>query len=566
MEKAFLVSLLAGLALASLLPPLPAQTVGGVEDLKWRFDGVGNQDQLGFSVAIAGDVDADGIDDVIVGAPNGTPSLAGKAYVFSGATGAQLWRFDGLATNDQLGWSVAGAGDVNGDGFSDLIVGAPGAAPNGVLGAGSAYVFSGATGAQLFRFDGPSGGAALGFSVAGAGDVDGDGSPDQIVGAVGASPNNLATAGSAYVFSGVTGTQLWRFDGQAAYDDLGNTVAGAGDVNGDGFADLIVGAFTADPNGLNDAGAAYVFSGATGAQIWRFAGQAASEYQGYSAAGAGDVNGDGTPDLIVGALGTDPNGLTDAGSAFVYSGATGAQLWRFDGLGSGDQFGRFVAGPGDVDGDGFPDLMVGAPYADPGSLWNAGSAYVFSGAAGTLQWSFNGPAASDLLGYSGAGGGDVDGDGLPDLMAGDIGADPNGLQSAGSAFVFTFNPILTASSETFSVSAGGTIDYPIDFPDVDAGQKYGILLSLHGTGPTLFKGLLVPLTKDSFFVDSIHGHTPPQGVGFQGVLDAQGKSLAHFTAGPGSLPGKVVGNTLFLAAVNKNFDFSSVFRRIDFTP
>jgi len=557
---------LAGLALAFLPALLPAQTVGGTEDLQWRFDGAAAHDDFGFSLSGAGDVDGDGFDDLIVGAIGAAPNgllYAGSAYVFSGSTGVQLWRFDGLA-GDKLGYSVDGAGDVDGDGFADLIVGAPRADPNGLLLAGSAFVFSGKTGTKIWRFDGPTSGDSLGISVSGAGDVDGDGFPDLVVGAHEADPNGLTNAGSAFVFSGATGALLWRFDGQAAFDALGSFVAGAGDVDGDGRADLIVGAIYSDPNGLFDAGSAFVFSGAAGTQLWRFDGLAASEWLGWSVAGAGDVDGDGFADLIVGAHFAAPNGLTDAGSAFVFSGATGTQLFRFNGQTAGDYLGFSVAGAGDVDGDGFSDLIVGAILSDPNGLADAGSAFIFSGATGAQLFRLNGQAAWDHLGYSVAGAGEVDGDGRPDLVLGSTQAGGSG--NAGSAFIYTFNPILTATAETFSVSAGGTIDYPIDFPDVDGGEKYGFLLSAKGTGPTVFKGLLVPLTKDKFFKDSIHGNTPSQGTGFQGTLDPQGQALAHFTAAPGSLPGKLIGHSLFLAAVNKKFDFSSVARRIDFLP
>jgi len=502
---------LAGLTLAFLPTLLSAQTVGGTEDVKYRFDGA--------------------------------------------------------AAVDELGYSVSGAGDVDGDGFDDLIVGAPIADPGGLAGAGSAFVFSGADGSQLFRFDGSVAFDQLGFSVSGAGDVDGDGFADLIVGARQADPNGLSGAGSAFVFSGADGSQLFRFDGQAAGDDLGRSVSGAGDVDGDGFADLIVGARLADPGGLADAGSAFVFSGADGSQLFRFDGSAAFDQLGFSVSGAGDVDGGGFADLIVGAFGADLSGLTNAGSAFVFSGADGSQLFRFDGSAAFDQLGFSVSGAGDVDGDGFADLIVGAPHADPGGLSGAGSAFVFSGADGSQLFRFDGQASSDLLGFSVSGAGDVDSDGFADLIVGALLADPSGLSDAGSAFVFTFNPILTASGEVLSVTSGGTIDYAIDFPDVDAGAAYMILISARGTGPTTRHGLAIPLTPGNIFRASFHGKTPSFASGFQGTLDSEGKATAQVTAQPLALPLKLFGRRtpLHLAVINSNFDFSSVARRLRFT-
>jgi len=507
-------------------------------------------------------VDGDGFDDFIVGDPlgrlNNGLNQRGVAFVFSGATGAQLFRFDGLADFDSFGSSVAGAGDVNGDGFDDLIVGAEFADPHGSA-SGLAFVYSGRNGNQLFRINGMAAGDELGNSVAGAGDLDGDGFDDFIVGARFADPNGVQNAGSVFVFSGATGTQIFRFDGSVV-GELGFSVAGAGDVDGDGVPDLILGAPSTSVNGNSGAGSAFVFSGRTGAQIWRLDGRFFLDNLGWSVAGAGDVNGDGRPDLIVGAPQASSNGLMSNGYVQVFSGATGAPFFQFNGTEAGALLGFSVAGAGDLDRDGLADIIVGAISASPNGLASAGSAYVFSFAATEpLFFRFDGFAAGDRLGASVAGAGEVHGH-----TAMIIGAPQ--INNSGFAVVYTFNPILTTSSETFSVSAGGTIHYLIEFVDSFAGAKYGMLLSARGTGPTLFKGLLIPLQRDSFFVASTKGNTPLQGKNFQGTLDSQGQALARFTAGPGNIPNKLIGRSIFLAAVNKKLDFASVARRIDFTP
>ena len=182
-------------------------------------------------------------------------------------------------------------------------------------------------------------------------------------------------AGRAYVYSGQYGDTIYTFTGEAAYDWFGYSVSGAGDVDDDGYADFIVGAGRNDAGGSN-AGRAYVYSGRYGNLLYTFTGEAASDYFGNSVSGAGDVDGDGYADLIVGARYNDAGG-NDAGRAYVYSGQTGGLIYTFNGEAAGDLFGYRVSGAGDLDGDGNVELMVGAKYNDAGGT-DAGRAYVFS--------------------------------------------------------------------------------------------------------------------------------------------------------------------------------------------
>jgi hypothetical protein len=280
--------------------------------------------------------------------------------------------FNGDLAGDEFGRAVCGAGDVNNDGFDDLIVGAPLDDNNGAS-SGSARVFSGANGTILYTFNGDSAGDQLGYSVSGAGDVNNDGFDDVIVGAFD-DDNNGSGSGSARVYSGATGAILYTFNGDSAGDRFGWSASGAGDVNNDGRADLIVGALNDDNNGSNS-GAARVFSGATGAILYTFNGDSAFDNFGSSVSGAGDVNNDGFDDLIVGANRDDNNG-SDSGSARVFSGANGAILSVFNGDSEDDEFGISVSSAGDVNNDGFADLIVGAPFDDNNGS-NSGSAYVF---------------------------------------------------------------------------------------------------------------------------------------------------------------------------------------------
>ena len=402
----------------------------------YTLNGDSAADSFGWLVSGAGDVNGDGIPDLIVGAylddNNGTDS--GSARVFSGADGSVLYTFNGDSPGDWFGISVSGAGDVDGDGFADLIVGARLDDNNGDA-SGSARVFSGADGSVLYTFNGDSVFDVFGCSVSGAGDVNGDGYADLIVGAPG-DDNNGSGSGSARVFSGFDGSVLYTFLGDSALDTLGLRVSGAGDVDGDGFADLIVGAPFDDNNG-NRSGTARVFSGIDGSILYSFVGDDPEDWLGTGVSGAGDVDGDGFADLIVGAFRDGTNG-TDSGSARVFSGFDGSILYTFDGDSPGDLFGVSVGGAGDVDGDGFADLIVGA-FRDDTNGTDSGSARVISGRTGSVLYTLFGDSSGDWFGLSVSGVGDVDGDGYPDLIVGAPNDDNSGTDS-GSARVISGRP------------------------------------------------------------------------------------------------------------------------------
>lgn len=345
--------------------------------------------RFGYSINSAGDVNMDGYLDLIVGAPYDSSSveLGGRAFVFSGQEGAVLYTLSGPEEGELFGTCVDGAGDVDGDGYDDLIIGAP---LNSVAheGSGRAYVISGKTGASLHLFDGDAVGDRLGFSVAGASDVDNDGYDDLIVGA----PQPIRSgsfvgAGYARVYSGMDGSTLHTLTGTDGGDQFGCSVDGGEDLDLDGYDDLIVGAkledIDANPLNGDGYGSVRAFSGFDGSQLFGLFGSSAGDLLGQSVSGAGDVNMDGYPDFIAGASQPSFTNTSNApGYIRVYSGLNGSSLHSVPGNSASLAFGWAVAGAGDVNGDGYCDVIVGDPlYLKDGAV--GGRVRVLSGASGS---------------------------------------------------------------------------------------------------------------------------------------------------------------------------------------
>ena len=495
--------------------------------------------RLGNSVAGAGDVDGDGVDDVIIGAPHedhGGMINAGAAIVYSGIDGSILHHFLGTQQWGYLGDSVASAGDVDGDGIPDLIVGTQ----QEYQGIGNAYVYSGADGSILYSFSGTNHQDYFGASVSAAGDVNGDGHADVIVGAPWAGANRY---GAAFVYSGADGSILHSFYGNAGYD-FGRSVSSMEDLDGDGYGELILGA-PRESHFLDEEGAVYLISGGTGFILRTFYGATSRGMFGCSVSSLTDFDGDGISDLIIGASKSYLPGLPDAGAAFVYSGA-GHPLLSVHGTQAYSNFGTSVSHAGDVDGDGFSDVIIGADKEDS---W-AGSAYILSGPTGGLIHSLHGGDEPDRLGHSVSSAGDVNGDGLDEVIIGAPEDTHDGKQDAGSAYVYSTAPpaFLRSNLSLLSTSQGGIIHLDMEFRQQPSGLPYRTLLSLIGTGPTVF-GCEIPLTQDPYTIQSYHGAYPFRIHAFMhGVLDANRSARAHIAIPPGR-QNAAIGRTLYFAVV-----------------
>jgi hypothetical protein len=409
----------------------------GAQQLLFRFDGTRAEQGLGGAVLGAGDLNRDGVPDIAVGAPIDDFAI-GTAFVYSGAKGTTLYQVYPLELRGYFGAALASAGDLDGDGVPDLIVGAPFTSrPEEAFGVGSVLVFSGATGKLLFNFVGGEAGTYMGWSVAGVGDLDQDGVPDLAIGTPFATVGNVIGVGRVDIRSGATGDLLYKIEGQQSGDFLGWAVASIGDLDLDGIPDLLVGAPNASPAGVSLAGSVEVRSGRTGSLLYRINGEEPAAYFGRSLAALGDIDGDGFDDFGVGAPAASAEGFPERGSAFVFSGATGALIYRFDGAGAFDEFGAAVAG-GDIDGDGVPDIAIGSPSASPGGRVGAGSALVFSGASGQLIFQLDGETHGDTLGRSVAFVGDITGDGRSKVAIGAPYASPQSLDGAGCVYVLSY--------------------------------------------------------------------------------------------------------------------------------
>ena len=493
---------------------LPLGSLNGQNGFK--LDGEATNDYSGVSVSSAGDINGDGHGDLVIGAYFHGNSV-GRSYVvwggpgagvsglvaLSGLNGTNGFKLDGEMVGDDSGVSVSSAGDINGDGYADLLIGAdshvsgtytgrsyavlggPGVGASGLV------ALSGLDGTNGFKLDGEAAYDDSGSPVSAAGDINGDGYADLLIGAQGHASytgRSYAVLGGPGVgasglvaLSGLNGTNGFKLDGEASGDYSGLPVSTAGDINGDGHADLLIGAdFHA-----NQTGRSYVvfgglgvgtsglvaLSGLNGTNGFKLDGEAVNDRSGYSLSAAGDINGDGYADLLIGAYGH----ASQTGRSYVVfggpgvgtsglvalSGLNGTNGFKLDGEALGDYSGLSVSTAGDINGDGHADLLIGADF----HASHTGRSYVvfggpgvgtsglvaLSGLNGTNGFKLDGEAVNDRSGYSVSAAGDINGDGVADLL---IGASGHASYTGRSYVVFgDVPPVLVNNSLSLSVGA-----------------------------------------------------------------------------------------------------------------
>ncbi len=448
--------------------------------------------------------------------------------------GTNGFRIDGESLADRSGFSVSTAGDFNGDGVDDLIIGAYQADPGGTdsgssyvifgtnVGVGSSFSLSSLDGSNGFRLDGATKGERSGLAVSDVGDVNGDGIGDIIIGAPRANPN-MSYSGSSYVvfgsdvlfdatlgLSSLDGSNGFRLDGETLGDLSGSAVSAAGDINGDGIDDIVIGAYNADLNGAFS-GSSYVVFGSSGFNAtlnlstldgsngFRLDGMA-FESSGGAVSSAGDVNGDGIDDLIIGAQYADNNGSSSGSTYLVFGTKTefsatldlstldGVNGFRIDGTSARDLLGRSISRAGDVNDDGIDDIIIGAPRADYSGV-DSGSTYVVFGSNAGFDATFNveslngingfridGTTADERSGTAVNKAGDVNGDGIDDIIIGAPLADVNDDDSGSSYLVFGRSTAFEASLNLSSLN--GSNGFRLD--DSGVGNFSGFAVSSAG--------------------------------------------------------------------------------------
>ncbi|MCH2101453.1 MAG: integrin alpha [Planctomycetes bacterium] len=439
-------------------------------------DGESSGDNFGAAVAMVSDLSGDGVPDLVVGAglADYSHQNAGAVYLISGADGSVLRRHDGPGIDHRFGFLVSSAGDANGDGVEDYAASArrdnANRYPSGLV-----RLFSGADGSLIREYKSARNWDRFGHALALAGDLDGDGFDDLIIGAPDDDYAGIGT-GSAFVFSGADGSAIHTLRGKKAWDRFGKSVCSVGDVDFDGCPEFLVGVPCRE-GGFKEAGAVEMYSGRTGALIMRVPGRSRDAYFGTCVVGMGDVTGDLIPDFAATGVVNANNFDGYDGYAEIRNGADGSLIASIESSALGEGFGLSLAAV-DITGDGFRDLIVGAPLASyfGGAGIGAGALRAYSGPSGRFLIEWKGGGEQYRFGDSITSlGRDLDGDGMDEFLVGSPGGGTNGEGGITSCR----GPVL-AEVTVQNATAGGIADVQIGGGIPFA--TYRIEVSLSGPG------------------------------------------------------------------------------------
>ncbi len=451
---------------------------GGDFALLDRWQGEARNDRFGNEISNAGDLNGDGIDDLLVSAPTASNLVLGsmgRVYVYSGADQTLIHSWEGIAEKVELGVSVANAGDVNGDGVDDVIAGA-----NGNLTGVGAYaeVWSGADGSLLHHVNEVQADSYFGQYVAGAGDVNGDGMHDFIVSAIHTTVNGQENAGSAYVYSGADGSVLFQIEGVDINSKLGYGMAALGDVNNDGRHDFALSQQISSSGGMQPV--VVIYSGIDGTPLFQIDSPSTNDAFGSTLESCPDLNGDGIRDLLIGAPKSNNGSLADAGAAYAYSGSAGTLLLEWQGQTAGENLGWSIAGGQDLNSDGIWDIAIGSQNYSDGAHFQAGAISLYSSNDGHLLHRVIGPNAMVHYGINLAVFNDSNGNGSGEFCTGQFNG---GAQAQGVVKRFEFVNFLATSTQQIEARSGALIDFEYDFPAPASGYLYHTLVSASGVGP-----------------------------------------------------------------------------------
>ena len=291
-------------------------------------------------------------------------------------------------------------------------------------------------------------------------------------------------------------------------------------------------------------------------------------YFGMSVSNAGDINQDGIEDVMVGSPWARPDGVTRTGAVFVYSGSDGTQLMQIDGLHDGETFGRAVSSAGDFNDDGHADFLASSVGEVPSGLTYSGEVDLYSGVDGSLMYRWSSEDSPNYYGTSVSSTNDINGDGLREILVGDVFVEHGGPLRSGSASLLSFKPFLSSDLNTISVGSGGTLTLENDFPIAADGHDFKVLMSASGTGPSHY-GVDIPLTQDGLVLDTFAGIYPfATPTNMHGILDASGDATSTLTIA-GGLPTNLIGRNIYMAAIANSTgqlpEFSSAVVRVEMT-